>query len=107
MVMLLAVELVEVFLLPIGYLVSGDLLAVGLVLVVLLAVQLILLGLRPLHLDQVRLEAVLCILGCLLKTGWDTGSPGKRWNLKERQNRIGCQHHTFLWPKTHLKVLEI
>ena len=67
MVVLLAVELIDELLLAAGKLVSGDLLAAGLVLVVLLAVQLVLLGLGALDLDRICLEGALHIGRCFFK----------------------------------------
>ena len=62
MVVLLAVELVDELLLSVGWLVSRDLLAAGLVLMVLLAVELVLLRLGTRDRDGIGLEATLRIL---------------------------------------------
>ena len=62
MVVLLAVELVDELLLAVDWLISGNLVAAGLVLMVLLAVELVLLSLGTLDRDGIGLEANLGVL---------------------------------------------
>ena len=81
MVVLLAVQLVDQFLLAVGQLVRRGFLAVGLVLMVLLAVQLVLLRLGAGRLEDICHGAAFAILGSLLKTCGNVGSPGKGRNL--------------------------
>jgi len=61
-VVLLAVELVDELLLAVDWLISGNLVAAGLVLMVLLAVELVLLSLGTLDRDGIGLEANLGVL---------------------------------------------